>query len=342
MVTQSYHVATDRKGAIAISKDKSREWLPECVKVNKVKSMYNYYVKTLINRVTNMFAWGELPDTVDENFLAITLVTQGRVIWTEVNGKLYALSGNYGGEPNVYYYPSQYIISNPILGSKIVDIDKTGVLMYLTDTDKMCSNGDTGGLYGLISTTAQLLSDNVSSINIAQRNTRVTALVTAGNQAQKISAENAIQRMYDGDPYEVVLNDLINSLTINPMVENTAGGAQYIRELVELNQYILAQFYHSIGVNANYNMKRERVSGEEIAVNDECLIINVIDMLNNLQEAVKKINAMFNTHITVDFSKEWKGVLNNYNQRQVDKTDNSEINSDTVVDNNSDDNNTAE
>ena len=50
------------------------------------------------------------------------------------------------------------------------------------------------------------------------------------------------------------------------------------------------RFYHSIGVNANYNMKRERVSGEEIAVNDECLIINVIDMLNNLQEAVQKIH----------------------------------------------------
>lgn len=325
-----------------MSKDKSREWLPECIKVNKVKSMYNYYVKTLLNRVTNMFTWENLPKTIDENFLTITLFTQGRVIWTDFNGELYALNGNYGGEPNVYYYPSQFIIANPILGSKIVDIDKTGILMYLTDTDKICSNGETGGLFGLISTTAQLLADNISSINIAQRNTRLTAIVTAGNQAQKISVENAIQRMYDGEPYEVVLNDLINALKINPMVESTAGGAQYIKELVELNQYILAQFYHSIGVNANYNMKRERVSGEEIAVNDECLTINVIDMLNNLQEAVQKINAMFNTNISVDFSKEWKGVLNNDDQRQIDETDNSKINSDTAVDNNSDDNNNAE
>ena len=325
-----------------MSKDKSREWLPECIKVNKVKSMYNYYVKTLLNRVTNMFTWDNLPKTIDENFLTITLFTQGRVIWTDFNGELYALNGNYGGEPNVYYYPSQFIISNPILGTKIVDIDKTGVLMYLTDTDKMCSNGESGGLFGLISTTAQLLADNISSINIAQRNTRLTAIVTAGNPAQKISGENAIQRMYDGEPYEVVLNDLINALKINPMVESTAGGAQYIKELVELNQYILAQFYHSIGVNANYNMKRERVSGEEIAVNDECLTINIIDMLNNLQEAVQKINAMFNTNISVDFSKEWKGVLNNDDQRQIDETDNSKINSYTAVDNNSDDNNNDE
>lgn len=325
-----------------MSKDKSREWLPECIKVNKVKSMYTYYVKTLLNRVTNMFTWENLPETVDENFLTITLFTQGRLIWTDFNGKLYALNGNYGGEPDVYYYPSQFIISNPILGSKIVDIDKTGVLMYLTDTDKMFSTGETGGLFGLISTTAQLLSDNISSINIAQRNTRITALVTAGNQAQKISAENAIQRMYDGEPYEVVINDLINALKINPMSESTAGGAQYIKELVELNQYILAQFYHSIGVNSNYNMKRERVSGEEIAVNNDCLTINIIDMLTNLQEAVQKINAMFNTNISVDFSKEWKGVLNNDEQRQIDEADNSEVNSDTAVDNNSDDNNTME
>ena len=89
-------------------------------------------------------------------------------------------------------------------------------------------------------------------------------------------------------------------------------------------------------------MKRERVSGEEIAVNDECLTINVIDMLNNLQEAVQKINAMFNTNISVDFSKEWKGVLNNDNQGQIDETDNSEVDSNATADNNSDDNNNEE
>ena len=60
------------------------------------------------------------------------------------------------------------------------------------------------------------------------------------------------------------------------------------------------------------------------------------------QEAVQKINAMFNTNISVDFSKEWKGVLNNDDQRQIDETDNSKINSDTAVDNNSDDNNNEE
>lgn len=321
-----------------MKKDKSRDWLPECLKVNKVKSMYSHYVRTLLNRVTNMFAWENLPETVDENFLSITLFIQGRVIWTEIDGNIYALNGNYGGEPNEYYYPSQFIISNPVLGSKIVNIDKDGVLMYLTDTDKLSQDGEPSGLFGLISTTAQLLADNISSINIAQRNTRLTALVTAGNQAQKTSAELAIQRMYEGEAYEIVINDLISSLKVNPIAENATAGAQHLKELVELNQYILAQFYHSIGVNANYNMKRERVSGEEIAVNDECLIINVIDMLKNLQNAVEKINKMFNTHISVDFSKEWKGVLNNDNQRQVGETDNSEVDSNDTTDSDSNDN----
>lgn len=320
-----------------MGKDKSREWLPECLKVNKVKSMYAYYVRTLLNRVTNMFTWENLPETVDENFLCITLFVQGRLIWTEFNGKLYALNGNYGGEPNEYYYPKQFIIANPILGSKIVNIGNDGILMYLTDTDKISQDGEPCGLFGLISSTAQLLADNISSINIAQRNTRLTALVTAGNQAQKTSAELAIKRMYEGEPYEIVINDLINSLKVNPISENSAAGAQHLKELVELNQYILAQFYHSIGVNSNYNMKRERISGEEIAVNDECLIINVIDMLKNLQNSVKKINEMFGTEIAVDFSKEWKGVLNNDNKRQDSETSDSEIDSNTSVDTDSDD-----
>ena len=317
-----------------------REWIPSTIRVNKTKSMYNYYFRLLLNRVINMFKWGNLPETIDTNFLNFTLFINGRVIWTKFNGQLYVLNGNYGGKPNEYYYPTQFIIANPILGSKIVNIDGDGILMVLTDTDKLPITEFDGGLYGLISTTAQLLADNISSINIAQRNTRLTALVTAASQAQKTSVELAINRMYDGEPYEVVIDDLIQAIKTNPIAESSAASVGKIKELIELNQYILANFYHSIGVNSNYNMKRERLTDAEINVNDDCLIINVINMLNNVQSAVEKINTMFDTNITVDFSDEWKGVLNNDNTGQIDTIDNSEIDSDDNADNNSGNNGT--
>lgn len=318
-----------------------RQWLPDSVKVNRTKPMYNYYFKMLLNRVINMFEWKNLPETVDENFLNFTLFTQGRIVWTDIDGNIYALNGNYGGKPSVYYYPTEFVIANPVLGSKIVTIGENGVMMILTDTDKLPTTDFDGGLFGLLSTTAQLLADNISSINIAQRNTRLTALVSAATQAQKQSVELALKRMYEGEAYEVIIKDLIADIAVNPIAENIANVSNVIRELVELNQYILATFYHSIGINSNYNMKRERLTSAEVNVNDECLVINVINMLKNVKHAVDDINKMFNTEITVDFSNEWKGVLKqNDSKRQDDETDNSEINSDDTADSDGDDTDT--
>ena len=64
----------------------------------------SYYYKMLLNRVINMFTWGNLPDTIDEQVMNFWLFVTGRVVFTEFNGKLYALNGNYGGYPNEYYF----------------------------------------------------------------------------------------------------------------------------------------------------------------------------------------------------------------------------------------------
>lgn len=55
-------------------------------------------------------------------------------------------------------------------------------------------------------------------------------------------------------------------------------------------------------------MKRERLNTAEVNINDSALFVNVVNMLNNRQQAVDKVNAMFGTNITVEISEEWKDL----------------------------------
>ena len=60
----------------------------------------------LLNKVASLFVWGNLPDTIDERFLEFNLFIVGKVCWTKINDKLYALNGSVGGPPNAYYEPT--------------------------------------------------------------------------------------------------------------------------------------------------------------------------------------------------------------------------------------------
>lgn len=90
--------------------------------VSNVQENFELYFKLLTNKALNLFKWENLPSTVNERFLMTQLVLAGTVCWTSIEGNIYALNGNVGGEPNVYYEPTQFIVANPVLGSKDVRI----------------------------------------------------------------------------------------------------------------------------------------------------------------------------------------------------------------------------
>lgn len=261
-----------------------------------------------------------------------TLLINGRNCWTKFNDDLYVCSGGYGGEPNEYYIPTKFTIANPVLGSKIVDIsaDGDGVLMTLTDTDYLTIDNESdivGGLYSLLYVTAHELADIYISINVAVINSRVMAINVTDNESQKISMENIMRDLYDGKPYKILTTDLISKFNVNPLSSNNSI-AQIIQQQIETAQYILANFYHSIGINSNYNMKRERLISNEIDINAECLYINILDAVNNVKNSVEKINSKFGTTITVRLSDEWrrydevKSNINNTDNNDIGNVDN--------------------
>ena len=285
---------------------------------------YDFYFKWLTNKVMSCFIisdedQSERTSSIDWNYVKMNLILNGEICITDFNGNLYGCIGARGGTPNEYYVPTQFIIANPVLGSKQVTIDVDGVVIYNTKIDKYMYTGSSAifatGLYDLIEQTATLLADNIISINCSQINARITTFFTADSEAQAASGELILKRMYAGKPYAILKNDLLEKINVNPV--NTQAAGQNITELVELHNYIIANFFQSIGIKSNNVMKRERLIRDEIESQDDFLQVSILEILSSWQEGLDKVNAMYGT----SFSVKLNPVLLNELMQQLDSSE---------------------
>ena len=75
--------------------------------------------------------------------------------------------------------------------------------------------------------------------------------------------------------------------------------------LIEYHQYTKASFLNDIGLNANYNMKREAINSNESNLNDDMLRPFIDDMLKMREEAIEEINKKYDLNISVSFNSAW-------------------------------------
>ena len=258
--------------------------------------LFARFKKKLINTCASVFTWENLPDTFDETFLTTQLIEAGNIGIIKSSDGIYTVRGNVGGEVNEYYKPTRYIYANPVLGSGNPEIGKDVAVIFLTteDTVPLCSS--TGGLNVLINSTATLLADNQLSLNIAQKNSRLMLIADTDNEATRNSAEKALNDMYEGKPYKCVSKKMHDSFSVNPLV--TIKPAESMRQLIENYQFIWSTFLQELGINSNFNLKRERLVSAEVALNSECMDTLIDDIEKNVQRGVDMCNELFGTDIS--------------------------------------------
>ena len=260
-------------------------------------TIYDYYFKILLSKLDSLFVWENLPEKIDKDFLNACLFLNGFCAFFNNDNNLYCNFGGLGGKPNENYYSTLFTLANPILGSKQYTIDDDCIIMYNTDSDKQLLNlAGTGGMYPLLHQTATLLTDNVQSINSAQINTRVQTVFTVENDRQKRTAEEFIKRQYQGEPFSVILQDELQPFEVKNIETDTD---KTITNLLELHQYIIADFYNNIGITTTPYQKRERLVTDEILSIDNMTACTIDGMLKARQEGCEKVNNMFGTNISV-------------------------------------------
>ena len=261
---------------------------------SKDKSV-NSYIQKMLAISQAMFVYTGLPETLPQVELETLLQTNGNVFVTKVNGELYAFTGGWGGVPDAYNRPTEYIVANPYL-----QLNKT----YKIGVDGVLVKNDSGansllpifGKYGV------LCADTLLSLNTCSVLSRITMLISASDDKTKQSADDFVAKIINGDFSVIGENAFFKGVNLQSI--NTQSANQ-IGQLIELLQYFKASAFNEIGLNANYNLKRERLNTSEVQMNVDALNPYVDNMLQERKKAVAKINEMFGTEINVELGSSW-------------------------------------
>lgn len=259
------------------------------------------YVRYFLARLQSMFIYDGLPDTIPQKWLENLLICNGSCVWIQNGDKgLIVTRAGIGGKPDVYYIPTECIVANPYVEQ---GVDRT----YTRDVDCVLMVNDTyaQGLLPLIKKYAAMLVENEITMNIADIMARASILLSAADDNTKASAELWLKRLIEGQlgiigETDFTLSD--QALTVN----NLSNAAATLTDLIEYQQYIKASFYNDIGLQSNYNMKREAINSNESQLNEDMLHPMIDNMLKERQDALEKVNAMFGTNITVRFNSAWE------------------------------------
>jgi len=270
----------------------------ECKKLIKDKDIaVQFYIDNYSDKCKSMFEYSDLPDSIPQQVLEEYLQENGNCIFTKVEDVLYIFTGGLGGELDEYYRPTIYTVANPALKlSKDFKIDEDCILVK-NDSRMM-------GILPLIKKYAVLLTDSELTLNTAAIFSRITMLISASDDKTKASAELFLQKIQNGEYSVVGENAFLDGVKVQSATNG--NNTQYLTQLVELIQYYKATFLNELGLNANYNMKRERLTTSEVAMNVDVLLPFADNMLAERKEGIEKVNAMFGTNISVDFSSAWK------------------------------------
>ena len=252
-------------------------------------------MKYMLNRSNIMFQYHNLPDSIPSREIELLLQTNGFGVFIEVEGKYYIVNGGLGGEPDVYNMPTEAVISIPAL-----KLNKT----YKINEDCIVIPNDSMylGLLPMYAKYCTLMNENEITMLLATVNKRIQHLLSANDDNTLESAKKFLEKVFDGEIGVIGESKLFESLKVN----TTSTTSQVsMKDLFEYEQYLKASMYNEIGLSANFNMKRERLSSSEVEANTDNLYPLVDDMLKNRREGLEKVNKMFGLDIQVEFNSSW-------------------------------------
>lgn len=258
------------------------------------QTFLDYYYR-LQEIAINMFAWENLPDTVDERFLELTLCEYGYAIYfnDEVLGNL-ALTCTYGTDWDVYRVPMK---------RRAWAIN--GYSRELTKEDSVIiwnNRMRQGNIMPILLYARRLYElERTIDVNVKAQKTPVLIKTT---EAQKLTLEN-IYREYDGNKPVIFAQKGLDLEGIEVLSTN----APFVADKLEiLKRQIWNEALTFFGVENTNAEKKERLLTDEILSNLGGVQAQRYVMLNSRREAADKINKMFGTNIEVNFRQDFSAL----------------------------------
>lgn len=289
------------------------------IPITNKKEQLSKFRADMLNKSLTMFEWKNLPDTLPAVEIEKQLQTNGYSIIAKVQGNIYAFQGGFSGQ-DPYNQPTTAIVNNPSLKyNGTFTINENCVIIKNDDMQQ--------GLIHIYNKYGTLLIENQITMLMTDYNYRMPFTISSKDDTTTQSAREYLQKVIDGSLGVIGEAKLFDALKVTP---TNNKGVNSFADLYGYQQFIEAQLNNTIGLATNNNMKRERLTTNEIEVNKNASYPLIDNMLRNRKQAVEKINKMFDLDIDVEFSSIWNGT--NEDDNDGSNGDNPISNNDITVD----------
>lgn len=280
--------------------------------VDKEKSCREFATYFLM-RVMKMFSYKGLPEEIPVDCMNKMLLTEGFGFFTKYKSvtlageeadQYYFFHGRMGDIIDAYYRPTKIIVSNPGANCfENFELGKQRGGTYYGEKGVIIRN-DTlyHGLMPLVKRYAYLLAENIITMHSADIFLRILALISAQDDKTVLSANEFIKQIEKGKMMAVADSKFFEGVKMQSPPSNNGS---YLTQFIEYQQYFLGSFFNEIGLNANFNMKRESIAKSESSLNEDSMLPLCQNMLMCRREDFKVVNEMFGLNIEVDFDSAW-------------------------------------
>lgn len=253
------------------------------------------FMTRLLNMTDSMFVYTGLPETVPSSQLERQLKVNGSIGFFKHNGELYALSGSPVNR-GTYNEPIDYQISNTYLNFS--DVLTVGDNVAIVNNDSGAA-----GIIPIVAKYAVAICDTEISLDTVAILSRITMLISAPDDKTKAAADVFLKKVFDGEFSIIGDNAFFSGVKLSTP---STQSATRINDIVSLLQYYKASMFNELGLQSNWNTKRENLNADEVGMNVDVLLPLADNMLKERQEGVSRVNDLFGTDISVDFGSAWE------------------------------------
>lgn len=251
------------------------------------------YIDALTELATTMFEWKNLPDTIDERFLEMTLFSRGSAVFfkDEVMGYL-ALQCLIKGRLDVYRIPIERQAFS-VNGYRKNLNNKDSVIIfnnYLHKNSELLVRNYANRLWCL---------DRIIDVNA---NAQKTPVLIKSSEQQKLTLENMYMQWDGNEP--VIFGD--KQLDTNNFQVLKTDAPYVADKIYQLKTQYWNECLTRLGISNVNIQKKERLISDEVSRAMGGVIASRYSRLEMRRQAVKQINEMFGLNIEVNYRDDFR------------------------------------
>lgn len=257
------------------------------------------YRRQLMGKCLSRFTWEGLPNGIDPRFIEATIFNNGySVFYFDTLFEMFmAMPATISGPLDIQDNPTGYRVTrNGVYSREVSAFDSVCIWGNQVREPEI----------DLVISYAARLAQIDRTIEIDLLNER-NPMIVACSQDQRLTIQNLISKIYDGEPVvwgteNLSMDNLANTMGVFPLNQNAGTGAVSSIKHMESKSKIWGEALTMLGIMNVNSEKRERMVVEEAAANSGQVLASRESFMKPRQLACEQINEKFGLDVSCSWA----------------------------------------